>query len=156
MLTAQNYIHNGNTESPLFKNAGTYKVYYLVVNKLTGKLNSYIPGDVTVTIYKAQQYITNKNRPWFNTGTNKMVFPNGGEREYKKANSDAGWLRYEDEEISLGVYEFRLMESENYYASDSVIIQVKAKDNSNGNGTDNDNDTNTTDKEVSKDSFSKI
>ncbi len=124
MLTAQNYLINGKTVSPTFKNAGSYKVYYLIVNKLLGNLNSYIPGNITVTIYKAHQFITDQNRPYLNTSTNKVFFPEGGEWEYKTADSFDNWKKYMGERMSEGIYEFRLQENENYCASESVIIQV--------------------------------
>ncbi len=144
VLTPQNYKTVGDTVVPSFVNAGTYKVYYLVENKLIGKLNSYIPGEVSVIIQKAKQYITSDNYPKLNTHNNTVIFPKGGEWEYKSSSNTSGWRSYAEQDLSEGIYCFRLAENENYYASEAIIIHVNKPMDGGNNNTDNSLNDNTT------------
>lgn len=137
-LTEQNYRTEGNITTPKFVNAGTYKIYYLMVNKLTGNLKSYIPGEATITIQKAKQYITNENMPKLNTSKNIVMFPMGGEWEYKKVSNSTTWTNYQEQSLSEGYYEFRLIETLNYYASETVLIEVRESKEENSNNTGGD------------------
>jgi len=149
-LTPQNYKTVGAAVIPYFVNAGTYKVYYLVENKLTGTLNSYIPGEVSVIIQKAKQYITSDNCPKINRNTNKVVFPNGGEWEYRSANNTSEWISYTEQKLSEGIYCFRLAENENYYASEATIIHVDKTTSGSSNDSDNTGKDDTTSGTVPK------